>query len=142
MSGVNASAHASSALSSTGISITMPRRRSGAYAADLERRVGAQRGPEHHGLLDLEVVEQRDRLLPEEGHRVALGVPRAVRAPVAEEVERDHAVAALGEAARERLVHALAEQQTVQEYDDARALAVVRVGQLSPFVAECRHARG
>ena len=33
ISGVNASAHASSALSSTGISITMPRRRSGADAA-------------------------------------------------------------------------------------------------------------
>ena len=107
----------------------------------LERRVGAQRRPQHDGLLDLEVVEQRDRLLPEEGHRVALRVERAVRAPVAQQVERDHAVAALGEAARERLVHALAEQQAVQEHDDARALAVVRVGQRSPFVAERLHAR-
>ena len=51
---------------------------------------------------------------------------------MAEQVERDHAVAALGEAARERLVHALAEQQAVQQ-DDGRA---------GPRRSPCRRAGG
>ena len=59
-----------------------------------------------------------------------------VRQAVAEQVERDDAVAARGEAARERLVHALAEQQAVQEHGHPRALAVDRVGQAAPFVVE------
>ena len=80
ISGVKASAQASSAPSSTGISITMPRSRSGASDGRLERGVGAQRRAEHDRLLDLEVVEQRDHLLAEEGHRVALRVERALRA--------------------------------------------------------------
>ena len=67
ISGVKAIAQPSSALSSTGISTTMPRRRSGASDGDLERRVRAERRAAHHGLLDLEVVEQRDHLLAEIG---------------------------------------------------------------------------
>ena len=46
----------------------------------LERGVGAERGAHHDRLLDLEVVEQRDRLLPEGRHRVAGGVARPVGA--------------------------------------------------------------
>ena len=135
ISGVNASAQASSAPSSTGISITMPRRRSGARRGGLERGVRAQRGAEHDRLLDLEVVEQRDHLLAEEAHRVAPQVERALGLPVAEQVERDHAVAALRERPRQRLVHALAEQEPVQEHDDSGTLSVLAVRQRSPFVA-------
>ena len=65
ISGVKAIAQPSSALSSTGISTTMPRTRSGASSAGLQRRVGAQRGAGDDGLVDLEVVEQRDDLLAE-----------------------------------------------------------------------------
>jgi hypothetical protein len=62
----------------------------------LERRVRAERGAEDDRLVDLQVIEQRDHLRPEGGHGVAPHVRRAVRAAVAEKVERDHAVAAIG----------------------------------------------
>ena len=87
-----------------------------------------------------EVVEQRDDLLAEGRHRVAPHVARAVRAAVAEQVERDDAVAALGERARQRRVHALAEQQAVDEHGHPRALAVDRVGE--PVAGEREGALG
>ena len=102
ISGVNATAQASSALSSTGISTTIPRSRSGASDADLERRVRAERRAADDRLVDAEVVEQRDDVLGEEAHAVAPHLRRPVRAAVAEQVERDDAVAALGERARQR----------------------------------------
>ena len=95
--GVKNAAQASIALSSTGISMTMPRTRSGACDGDLERRVGAQRGAADHRLIELEVVHERQHLLAERAHRVAPHVARAVRAPVAEQVEQDDAVAAVGQ---------------------------------------------
>ena len=49
------------------------------------------------------------------------------------------AVAALGERAGERLVHALGEQQAVDEDAGARALAVLGVGDPLALVAEVRH---
>ena len=52
-----------------------------------------------------------------------------------------HAVAALGERLRERLVHALAQQQSVQEHDDSGTIPVIGVRQRSAFVAERRHRR-
>ena len=61
ISGVNATAQASSALSSTGISSTIPRSRSGASRRDLERGVRAQRRAADDRLVELEVVEQRRR---------------------------------------------------------------------------------
>ena len=61
ISGVNASAQPSSALSSTGISIDHPAQPLRRLDGGLERRVGAQRRAQHDGLVDLEVVEQRDR---------------------------------------------------------------------------------
>ena len=50
-----------------------------------------------------------------------------------------HAVAALGERLRERLVHALAEEQSVQEHDDSGTIPVIGVRQRSAFVAERLH---
>ena len=67
MIGVNAIAQPISAWSSTGISITIPRTRSGAGDGGLERHVGAQRRPEHDRLRLVEMVEQRDHLAPKAG---------------------------------------------------------------------------
>jgi hypothetical protein len=53
----------------------------------LECGVGAQRGAADHGLLDLDVIEQRDRLPPEPRHGVVRHLGRAVRIAVAEQVE-------------------------------------------------------
>ncbi len=61
--GVNASALPSRPLSSTGISSTRPRRRSGWAEATSSAGVGAERGAHHDRLLDAEVVHQRDDLL-------------------------------------------------------------------------------
>ena len=63
---------------------------------------------------------------------------RAVRAAVAEQVERDDAVAALGERLRELGVHALVEQQAVHQHGHARALAVGGVGE--PVAAQLERA--
>jgi len=105
----------------------------------LEARVGAQRGPAEHRLVELEVVEQRDHLLSEEGHRVAGHVLRAVRAPVTEQVQGHHPVAARGQGAGQRTVHLLREQQPVDQHERARTVSVDRVGQPAAFVAEEGH---
>ena len=60
---MKASAQPSSALSSTGISITMPRSRSGASAAASSAVLAPSDVPSDDRLVDLEVVEQRDHLL-------------------------------------------------------------------------------
>ena len=77
-----------------------------------------------------------DDLVREDAHAVAPHVRRPVRQPVAEQVERDDPVAALRERARQRLVHALAQQQTVQQHGRARALAVHSIGQFAILAAE------
>ena len=105
----------------------------------LERRVGPQRGPAQHGVVDLEVIEQGDHLLPEGRHRVARHVARAIRAPVAEQIERHHPVAALGQRARQRPVHLLRQQQRMDQDARARTLAIDRVGQPAAFEAEEGH---
>ena len=69
-SGVNASAQPSSALSSTGISTSSPRTRSGAAAAASSAALAPSDVPPITACVDLEVVEQRDRLAAEARHRV------------------------------------------------------------------------
>ena len=61
---MNAIAQPSSALSSTGISTSMPAHALGRGRGGLQGRVRAQRRAADHGLFHLEVVEQRDRLAP------------------------------------------------------------------------------
>ena len=100
--------------SRTGISMTIPRSRSGRQRGGLQRDVRAERRPGHDGLVELEVVEQRDDLLAEHRHGVVPHVLRPVGAAVAEQIERDDAVAALGEGARQGLVHPLREEQAVE----------------------------
>ena len=66
ISGVNATAHASSALSSTGISMHHPAQALGRGGGDFQRGVGAERRPADDGLVELEVVEQRHDVAGEE----------------------------------------------------------------------------
>ena len=65
-----------------------------------------------------------------------------VRLAVAEQVEGDHPVPAVGERGRERLVHAAREQQARHQHQVAAALAVDLVGELLPGVLEAGHAEG
>ena len=58
---------------------------------------------------------------------------------MAEQVERHDAVPALGQRPRERLVHALVEQQAVQQDRQPRALAVHGVGQPLAVEREAAH---
>jgi hypothetical protein len=103
---------------------------------DLERGVGPERGAHHDRLRDVEVVQQRDDVAPELGHRVAPHVRRPVGRAVPEQVERHHPMPAPGQRARQRLVHSLAEQQAVEQHDHPRALAVARVGEPLAAVEE------
>ena len=110
-SGANATALPTSALSRTGISSTMPRSRSRRQRGHLERDVGAERGASDHGLVELEVVEEGDDVAGELAHRVAPHVARPGRRPLAERVQQDDLVPALGEVLGERGVHPRRQQQ-------------------------------
>ena len=83
ISGVKATAQASSALSSTGISSTIPRSRSGAAEATSSVVFAPSDVPPTTASSTLEVVEQRDHVAGEEAHAVAPHVRRPVRAAVA-----------------------------------------------------------
>ena len=72
----------------------MPRRRSGAVSATFSAVFAPSEVPITTASSISQVVHQRDDLLAEEAHRVAPHVARAVRFAVAEQVDRDHAVAA------------------------------------------------
>ena len=126
-SGVNAIAHPSSALSSTGISITMPRTREGASDATSSVVFAPERRAADHGLVDLEVIEQRHDLAAEDRDRVAPHVAWLVGLAVPEQVERDDPVAAVREVPRERVVHAAREQQPRQQHDGPPPLSVLVV---------------
>ena len=118
-SGPKTTMPASSALSSTGISSTMPRRRSGARSATSRLTLAPSDVPPTTALSTPEVVEQPDDLPGEGGHRVALRIVRPVAAAVPEQVERDHPVARRGDAAGQRLVHAPGHQLHVEQDEQA-----------------------
>jgi hypothetical protein len=71
----------------------------------LERHVGAEGGAADDRLLHARVVQERDRLAPEDGRPVVPHLGRPVGVPVTEQVEAQHAVAALFELLGERPVH-------------------------------------
>jgi hypothetical protein len=102
----------------------------------LERHVGAEGGAADDRLLHARVVQERDRLAPEDGHPVVPHLGRPVGVPVTEQVEAQHAVAALLELLGERAVHLAREQETRQENDDLVALAVLVVDQPVAFELE------
>ena len=86
----------------------------------LQGDVGAERGAADHRRVEPEVVEQGDDLAGEQRHRVEAQVLGPVGAAVAEQVDADRAVAALGQRRPQPLVHAAVHQQPVDE-DDRRA---------------------
>jgi hypothetical protein len=55
---------------------------------------------------------------------------------VAQEVDRDDAIAPLGQVARQRRMHLLGEQQAVDEHAGPGALAVLRVGKTVTLVCK------
>ena len=111
----------------------------GRRGGGLERGVGAERRAAHDRLVDLEVVEQRDRLAAEGGHRVVAHLRRAIRVAVAEQVEADDPMPALGERLRQGAVHLAGEEQPGQEHHEAPAAAVLVVHQ--PVSVELEVAR-
>ena len=112
---MNVSALASSPLSSTGISITIPRKRSGAAEAISSAVFAPSEVPITTACSMPEMVHQRDHLLAEDAHRIAPHVAWAIGFAVAEQVDRDHAVPARREIFGERAVHLLGEQQPMDE---------------------------
>ena len=117
ISGVKASAQPSSALSSTGISITMPRRRSGASEAASSAVLAPSDVPSDHRLVDLEVVEQRDHLARRRCSSSSATCPAG--GPSAPWPSRSSVTTRLprvGQRLRERGVHALVEQQPVDQH--------------------------
>ena len=107
----------------------------------LERDVGAERGTADDRPLQSQVIEQREHLLGEERHRVEAQVVRLVGAPMAEQVEADHPVAALRQRRPQSLEHAAIHQQAMDEDDRAIAIAVFVEADPVSLVAQLAHRR-
>jgi hypothetical protein len=58
---------------------------------------------------------------------------------MSQEIERDHAISPLRKGARERLVHAPAQQQSVDEHHGPIAGSVLGIRQTLTVMRECRH---
>jgi hypothetical protein len=99
----------------------------GSEVGHLERDVGPQRGAADDRLVGAEVVEERDDLLPEGGHRVGQRVGGAVGTPVAEQVDGDDVEALGGQGPRQGLVHPARHQLAVDQDDPLVARAVLGV---------------
>ncbi len=138
-SGVKATAQAGIAWSRTGISTIVPASRSGAAAATSSEMLAPREVPPTTARSSSRWSSSAIDLLGELGDRVAPHLPRPVGGAVAQRVEGDHLVAALGQASGQRRLHLLREQQPGSE-DGRRSLAMDRVRQALPAVAEVRHA--
>ena len=103
----------------------------------LERDVGAERGAADDRPLQAEVVEQREDLLGEQRHRVEPQVVGLVGAAVAEQVDADHPVAALGKRRAEPVEHVPVHQQAVDEDDRRRSALAVPIRVLEPARIRC-----
>ena len=114
----------SRALSSTGISTIIALTRSGAMRATVSAVLAPSEVPPITACFDLEVVEQADHLLGEEGHRVIdhLGGPIGVAVP--EQVHGHDPVAPGGHRGRQAVEHVAVHEQPVDEHERAVALAV------------------
>ena len=134
--GVKTIAAPSRALSSTGISMNSAPARSGWREASSRPTLAPSEVPPTTGASRPRWSNRRDQLLGEGEHVVEPRVGGAPRAAVAEEVDRDNAVAARGKLRAEPLVHAPVHQQAVREHDHAVALAVDVVGDLVSRVAK------
>ncbi len=102
----------------------------------LQRHVGAQRRSADHGLGRTEVVEERDDLLGELGHRVGMRVGGPVGAAVPERVEGHHVQALGRQRVRQGLLHPSGRELGGQQHDPRVARAVL--GVLEPVAAGVR----
>jgi hypothetical protein len=103
---------------------------------ELERHVCSERGSAQHRLFEVEVLEERRDLVRERGHRVRPHVYGPVGASVAEQVHRDHAIAAPCHLRRQPVVHAPVHEQAVHEDEGALAVAVLVVRDPVAVIAE------
>ena len=126
---MNAIAQPSSALSSTGISISMPLTRSGAAAAASSVAFAPSDVPPITACFTPAASSSAIAWRPKMRHAVVPHLGRAVGLAVAEQVEAQHPVAALGERLGERPVHLAREQQAGQQDHDAVAASVLVVDQ-------------
>jgi hypothetical protein len=108
-----------------------------------QRDVGTQGRSTDDCLADVEVVEQADHLTTEDLHRVEARVVGLLALAMAQEVKKDHPVAAIGEGIGEVVVVFARQQQAVQQHD--RSLrgpcfpAALFVAELETVVVESRH---
>ena len=101
-----------------------PRTRSGSRIASSRATLAPSEVPPTTARRQLEVVEQRRHLAGEQRHRVEPQVLGPVGAPVAEQVDADHPVAARGQRRPQPLEHAPVHQQPVDEHEQPLALPV------------------
>src|SRR5215210_5596277 len=87
------------------------------------------------------MVEQADDLAAEDRHRVVAHLRRAVGVAVAEEVEAQDAVAAVGNGGGERPLHLAREEQPGEQDDGPVAAAVLVEYEAVSLVAERAFAR-
>ena len=118
----------------------------GCGRGDLERRVRAQGRPTHHGARYVQLVEQCQRLAPEQGHRVVDHLGRAVGVAVPEQVEAEDTVPSLGQRLGQRNVDPAGEEQRRKEQHDLLAPVSSYTNRCPPY-RNCRvrtfdHGRG
>ena len=127
---------ATSALSSTGISMNRPAGGARMAGRHLERDVRPQRGAADDRPVELEVVDQRRDLVGERAHAVGAHVGGLVRGAVAEQVDGDHPQPPRRHLGRQVVVHVPVHQQPVDEHEHPLALAPVGVGDPATVVAK------
>ena len=127
---------ATSALSSTGISMNRPRATRGCRAAISSAVFAPSEVPPTIGPVDSEVIDERRHLVGERAHAVGPHVGRLVGGAVPEQVDRDHAEAPRRHLGRQVVVHVPVHQQAVDEHEHPLALPPVGVRDPAAVVAE------
>ena len=122
--------------SSTGISTSRPRTRSGAWAATWSETLAPSETPADDGLVDPEIVEQGHHVVGVGVDAVGRGVAGLVGPPVPGEVEEDDPVAGGHQVRGQPAVHLAVEEDPVHEHEDVRPAAVVLVVEVEPLDLE------
>ena len=104
-------------------------------AGDLEGDVGAERRPADHGFVDVEMVQERDRVAANDSIEYSAMPVGAVGTTVPERVEREHVRAGRRERDGEVLLHQRGDEQPGHEQHPALALTEFGVRQaMTPAV--------
>jgi hypothetical protein len=105
---------------------------------DLERHVRTQGGSPDHCFIDIEMVEQRDRIAREGFDRILRHVVGAIGLTVAQRVEGQHVRPARGQRRGEVLLHQRRDEQARHEQHPALAFTELGVGETVTPRRECR----